>query len=98
MEDLKQQDSKLASQLQHLDPYPKQAEQGLPWHVAMNIARWQLDQARRQRKQEADAAEAARKGLTLAKLKDQRRHEYQLRNCRSTIAEIVAAHPAKVQR
>ncbi len=66
--------------------------------IARNVARWRLAQEKRERKDRLDSLEAERRGLSLRGLKDLRRHEYQLRNCRATLGEIVAAHSPKVKR
>jgi hypothetical protein len=60
-----------------------------PEQVALNIARWHIDKAKEEKKHQQLLAEAARRGITPAALKQLRRDQWELRNCRSTIGQIV---------
>ena len=63
--------------------------------ILRRVQRWQEEQKRRKQKQEKREQEAKRKGVSVKQLLADRREKYLLKNCRSTIAELVAAHKPK---
>jgi len=72
-----------------------QQQQADAWHIAMNVARWHLEQEKKALKREKDRMEAAKRGLSLAQLKDFRREGWKRRNgnLTTTLEELAAAHP-----
>lgn len=88
------EDQKLANRIESEGSYERAQREAQAATIALNVARWQQEQAAKAQKRQADYAEAARRGLTLSKLKELRREQWQLRNCRATIQEIVKAHKA----
>jgi hypothetical protein len=63
--------------------------------ILRRVLRWQEEQKRRKEKEQKRKQEAARKGISVKALAEQRRSKYLLKECRSTIWEIVAAHKEK---
>jgi hypothetical protein len=68
---LEEQDLALAREIEAKSSWEQRPAGDIPWHVAMNVARWQLEHERR----------LARKRVRAAK-----------RECKATLAQIVAAH------
>lgn len=85
-------DMQLSAQIESQGSYEKELAKVQAETIARNIARWQQEQQQKAAKRQADYAAAAKKGMTLAGLKELRREEWRKRNCRATIQQIVEHH------
>lgn len=85
-------DQQLSQQIATEGSYERELAKVQAETIARNVARWQMEQKARELKRQADYAAAAKKGLSLAGLKQLRREEWMKRNCRATIQQIVEHH------
>ena len=86
------QDLDLRNLIQEQGSWEQAQREAQAANIARNVARWKQEQEAKALKRQRDLAEAQRRGLTLSALKQYRREQYQLRNCRSTLAQLAAYH------
>ncbi len=87
------QDMELAAKLEQEGSWERALREAEAATIARNVARWRLEKEKRERR---EAQELLNLGLpSRVALRELKRQKYQLRNCRATLAEIVAAHQPK---